>query len=302
MHPATAVGRAQSLIFGTVQAWLDHRSSSKGAALAFYALFSVVPILLLLLSLGGMLYGQDAMQAEILQQLQNLIGPQGAGALRLLLAKGVGVELGSGTTIFATVFIWFGATSIFAELKGSFDEIWNVSSPANHKILNQILVRIISFFLVLILTLLMLMAFAANITVNILERHWHDEPIVAALLLVVSSSIISFAAVTLLFALIYKILPGEKISWRNVWIGSLFTSILFMAGKYAIGFYIGASDMPGRYGAAASLIAILLWVYYSSQIFLLGAEFTRQYAAIYDEPGLAKTEDGKALAEPGQGS
>ncbi|MCU6433998.1 YihY/virulence factor BrkB family protein [Undibacterium sp. Jales W-56] len=264
-----------------VQEWIHHRAASKGAALAFYTLFSMAPILVLVLAIAGFFYGQQAAQGEIFNQLQGLVGRSGAEAIQLLLAGARNPEEGRMATMLATLLLLVGATSVFAELKKSLDEIWQVPKLRQPGIWRLIRTRLLSFGLILVLAFLMLVSLIVSAALVFLEHYWSGIQINVALILIPISSLISFVVIASLFAVIFKMLPQIRLSWRDVWVGALGTAALFSIGKYGIGLYIGNSGVANSFGAAGSMIALLLWVYYSAQIFLLGAEFTRQYALVF---------------------
>ncbi|WP_374580933.1 YihY/virulence factor BrkB family protein [Pseudoduganella sp.] len=258
--------------------WLEHRASSKGAALAFYTLFSLAPILVLVIAIAGLFFGKEAAQGELFFQLRGLVGSQGAEAIQLVLAGATNEEQGLLATIIAGALLLFGATSVFAELKSSLDEIWQLPPAPGSGIWDTVRTRLLSFGMVLVLGFLLLVSLVVSAALTVLEKkmgaYWRD----AAQLLTLLNQVISFIVIATLFGVIYKMLPRIRLSWRDVVIGALGTAALFTLGKYAIGAYIGNSGVTDSFGAAGSLIALLLWVYYSAQIFFLGAEFARQYA------------------------
>ena len=258
--------------------WFRHRASSKGAALAFYTAFSIAPILVLVIAVAGFFYGAEAAQGQLLTELRGLLGTQGAEAVQLVLAGARDKEGGIWATIVATALLLVGATTVFAELKDSLDEIWEVP-PATGKTWWLVLrTRLLSFSLILVLAFLLMVSLVVSAALAVLENYvsglWRD----ATLLLSWLAAAISFAVIALLFGVIYKLLPRVRLSWRDVTIGALGTAALFSLGKFLIGLYIGNSGVASSFGAAGSMIALLLWVYYSAQIFFLGAEFARQYA------------------------
>ncbi len=268
----------RSVISCSVSEWFEHRASSKGAALAFYTLFSIAPILILVIAIAGFFYGPEAARGELLAQLRGLLGPQGAEAVQLVLAGASNREEGRFATLVATALLLFGATSVFAELKGSLDEIWQVPPLKQGGVWDTLRTRLLSFGLVLVLAFLLMVSLVISAALAVIEHYlngiWRD----AIYLLSLLSATLSFAVIAALFAVIYKMLPRVRLSWRDVVIGALGTAALFTLGKYAIGVYIGNSGVANSFGAAGSMIALLLWVYYSAQIFFLGAEFARQYA------------------------
>ncbi|BBP05257.1 membrane protein [Sulfuriferula plumbiphila] len=269
------------ILLESLKAWIDHRAASKGAALAFYTLFSMTPILMLAIAVAGYFFGVQAAQGEIIGQIQGLVGPNGAQAIQALLAAARNPVSGLMATISAIVLLLVGATSVFAELKDSLDEMWGVARPRHSAFLILLRTRFLSFSLVLVLAFLLLISLVISAALAVLEHYagniWSSSLVVLSSV----SSIISFGVIACLFAVIYKMLPDAPLSWRDVWIGAVFTAILFSLGKYVIGLYLGNSGVASSFGAAGSMIALLLWVYYSAQIFFLGAEFTRQYALWY---------------------
>ena len=265
----------------SLHAWIDHRGGSKGAALAFYALFSMAPILVLAIAGAGYFFGAEAAQGEIIAQIEGLVGRSGAEAIQALLAGARDPAAGLTATMIASVLLLIGATSVFVELKASLDEIWGMEPPKGLAVIGFFRARLHAFGLVLVLAFLLLVSLVLSAALALLGRYagavWFSTFGILASL----SSVISFVVIASLFAVIYKFLPDAPLSWRDVWIGAAFTAALFSLGKYAIGLYLGNSGVASSFGAAGSLIALLLWVYYSAQIFFLGAEFTRQYALAF---------------------
>jgi membrane protein len=261
-----------------VTEWLAHRASSKGAALAFYTLFSLAPILVLVIAIAGFFYGTEAAQGQLLDELRGLVGKQGAETIQAILAGARNKESGKLATIVATILLLIGATSAFAELKDSLDEIWDVPPPKDATWWDTVRTRLLSFGLILTLGLLLMFTLVVSAALSVLEKYlggmWHSATIILGWV----AWAISFLVIAVMFGAIYKLLPRVKLSWHDVTIGALGTAILFTVGKFAIGLYIGNSGTTSSFGAAGSLIALLLWVYYSAQIFFLGAEFARQYA------------------------
>ena len=261
-----------------VTEWLSHRASSKGAALAFYTLFSLAPILVLVIAIAGFFYGNDAAQGQLLDELRGLVGKQGAETIQAILAGARNKESGKLATIIATALLLVGATSAFAELKDSLDEIWGVPPPKDATWWDTVRTRLLSFGLILTLGLLLMFTLVVSAALSVLEKYlggvWHSATIVLGWV----AWGISFLVIAVMFGAIYKLLPRVTLSWHDVTIGALGTAIMFTMGKFAIGLYVGNSGTASSFGAAGSLIALLLWVYYSAQIFFLGAEFARQYA------------------------
>lgn len=283
----------RSVIVCSVTEWLEHRASSKGAALAYYTLFSIAPILVLVIAIAGFFYGPAAARGELMGQLQGLLGTQGAEAIQLVLAGAKNHEQGRIATLIASALLLFGATSVFAELKASLDEIWQVPPLKEAGAWDMLRTRLLSFGLVLVLAFLLMVSLVVNAAMAILANFWEGVWKDTAVLFTILSNLIGFAVIASLFAVIYKMLPRVRLSWRDVLIGAIGTAFMFSLGKYAIGVYIGNSGVASSYGAAGSLVALLLWVYYSAQIFFLGAEFTRQFALqLGSMKDMPKTEDG----------
>ncbi|MDO8466122.1 MAG: YihY/virulence factor BrkB family protein [Gallionella sp.] len=272
------VNRLKIVLVESVISWVDHRASSKGAALAFYTLFSMTPILVLAIAAAGYVFGAEAAQGEIVAQVQGLVGPNGAQAIQALLAAARDPASGLMATLVASILLLLGTTSVFVELKGSLDEMWGIDKACQPAFSVFLKTRLLSFGMVLVLAFLLLVSLVVSAALAMLERHASGILNNSVAFLEIISSIISFGVIACMFAVIYKTLPDAPLSWRDVWIGAAFTAGLFSLGKYAIGLYLGNSGVASSFGAAGSLIALLLWVYYSAQIFFLGAEFTRHYA------------------------
>jgi len=268
--------RTKRVITQSLKAWVEQRAASKGAALAFYTLFSMTPILVLAIALAGYFFGAQAAEGELVEQMRSLAGPNGAQAIQALLAAARDPAAGFVATLIASVLLLVGATSVFAELKGSLDEMWGMGAPRRAGFTMLVRTRLLAFGLVLVLGFLLLISLAVSAALALLERYagaWGSSAALSVL-----SSLISFGVIALLFAVIYKMLPDVELSWRDVWIGALVTAALFTLGKHAIGLYLGNGAVASSFGAAGSVVALLAWVYYSAQIFFLGAQFTRQYA------------------------
>jgi len=274
------------LIKTTVTSWSDDYAPSMGAALAFYTLFSIAPLLLIVLSIIGFIFGEEAARGEIVGQLQNLMGEQGAMAVQALLQNVNKPTEGMFATIVGIVLLLIGATSVFGELQNALDRIWRAPERAQTSGLwNLIHMRLLSFGMILGIGFISMVSLLLSAGLSAINKWW--SPILNNtendwLVLVGSlNALFSFLITTAMFALIYKLMPRAKIDWKDVLIGAVITSILFTVGKSLIGLYIGTSAIASGYGAAGSLLVLLVWVYYSAQVFLMGAEFTWVYANIY---------------------
>lgn len=268
-----------SLLRQTVLSWVDDYAPSMGAALAFYTLFSLAPLMLIVVSVGGMVFGQEAARGEIAAQLVQLMGAGGASAVQDLLTSVRKPAQGTWATLVGLALLFLGATTVFVELQNALDRIWHAPvKDTGGTWLTLVRARLMSFGLILAIGFLLLVSLVVSATVALMGR-W-IEPVFGAwyALAALSNALASFAMITAMFAVIYKVMPRVRVQWRDVWTGALFTAMLFSLGRYLIGLYIGRSGVVTGFGAAGSLVVILLWVYYSAQIFLLGAEFTWVYA------------------------
>jgi membrane protein len=290
--------RFKIVLMHSLKSWFDHRGDSKGAALAFYSLFSMTPILVLAIAIAGHFFGAEAAQGEIVAQIQDLIGPNGAQAIQTLLAGASNPASGLLATLFASVLLLLATTSVFAELKGSLDELWGIEKPAQSVFRVMLRTRLLSFGLVLVLALLLIVSLVISATLAMFEDYAGELWGGSYEMLATSTSVISFAIIAGLFAVIYRTLPEAPLSWSDVWIGAFFTAVLFSLGKFAIGLYLGNSSVASSFGAAGSLIALLLWVYYSALIFFLGAEFTRHYTLSFGSMRPLPPPDGQVDDQP----
>lgn len=268
-----------SMTKAAVSSWLDDFAPSMGAALSYYTLFSLAPMLIIVIAVAGLIFGQEAAQGEIVAQLRGLMGNEGALAVQGLLKSVSQPGKGAIATVIGVVTLLIGATAVFAELQSALDRIWHV--PATKKesgLWNLIHTRLLSFGMVLGLGFMLLVSLVVSAALAALGNWWGGFFGDWETVLQVLNFVVSFGVVTGMFAMIYKFMPSAKIPWRDVWIGAAVTALLFTIGKFLIGLYLGKSDIASGFGAAGSLVILLVWVYYSAQIFLLGAEFTWVYS------------------------
>jgi membrane protein len=258
--------------------WLHDYAQSMGAALAFYTMFSIAPLLLIVISIAGVVFGEEAARGEIYHQLDELLGANGASAVRGML-ENTGARVDNVlTTVFGSVLLFIGATSVFAELQDALDRIWRAPFRVRSSGLWRVIrARLLSFGMILGIGFLLIVSLAFSAGLSALVHR--GGPLSQGWLGVADASEIGLSIVllTVVFAMIYKTMPRARVDWRDVWVGAAVTSMLFIAGKLVIGVYLGHSGISTAYGAAASLVIVLLWVYYSAQIFLFGAEFTWVY-------------------------
>lgn len=267
------------LVKDTVDAWLDDFAPSMGAALAYYTIFSMAPLLLLLIAVAGYFFGADAARGQIVAELGGLMGEEGAAAVEGILKTASQPGESLVAIAVSVIMLFIGATTVFAELQSDLDRIWKTPVAKRPSgIWGLIRTRLLSFGMILGVGFLLVVSLVLSAGLAALGKWW--EPLLRdwAVLLEILNFIVSFAVITAVFAMMYKVLPSVRVRWRHVWIGATVTAFLFTLGKYLIGLYIGKSGIASGFGAAGSLIVVLLWVYYSTQIFLLGAEFTQVYA------------------------
>ncbi|MBY0268650.1 MAG: YihY/virulence factor BrkB family protein [Burkholderiales bacterium] len=266
------------LLRAAANAWSEHRAASMGAALAFYATFSIAPILVITIAIAGVVFGAEAARGEVVAQFQGLTGESGAETIQSLLAGAYNSGLGLWASVIAGITLLVAATSVFAELKNSLDVIWGTQMLARSGIIDLVRGRLLSFGLILTIGFLLLVSLGISAVLAALQKYWSGSFTGTGWLLEGLNSLFSFIVVFVLFASIYKWLPEARIAWRDVGIGAAVTAVLFTLGKFLIGLYLGNSQLAAGFGAAGSLVVILLWVYYSSQIFFMGAELTHVYA------------------------
>ncbi len=270
------------LIKTTVTAWSDDYAPSMGAALAFYTLFSIAPLLLIVLSITGFVFGAEAARGEIAGQLQNLMGEQSALTVQALLQNINKPSDGIVATIIGILLLLIGATSVFGELQSALDRIWRAPErPIASGIIAFLRSRLLSFGIIFGIGFILMVSLIFNAALSAVSQ-WSSLQFKQWFIILNGVNIVfGFVMTTAMFALIYKYIPSVKIRWGEVWIGALITAILFTAGKFLIGLYMTTSAVASGFGAAGSVVALLVWVYYSAQIFLLGAEFTWAYSTIY---------------------
>jgi membrane protein len=263
------------------EAWIADNAPRLGAALAFYTLFSLAPVLIVTVSLAGVVFGDKAAQGEIVRQFQGLIGTQGAIAIETIIQSTNRPALGVFATTFGVLAIFIGASGAFNELQDALDMIWKVDNRTKSFWTVTIKQRLLSLGLVLATGFLLLTSLVVTAFLSATEKHISNLLPKSLVLLESIYLVFSFCMITLLFALIFKFIPDTAIPFRDVWMGAAVTSVLFTVGKVIIGFYLGHSALTSAYGAAASLVIFLIWIYYSAQILLFGAELTHVYALKY---------------------
>ncbi len=290
--------RIWGLVKKSIVAWVDDFAPSMGAALAYYTLFSIAPLLMIAIAVAGLAFGQEAAQGEIVGQIQGVIGREGAIAVEGLLKSANAPARGIFLTVVSVITLLIGATTVFAELQSDLDRIWRIPAPAK---VNGIWIllrsRLLSFGLVLGLGFLLLVSLLVSAAIAAFGKWWDGAFEGWETLLQGLNFGFSLAVSALLFAVIYKYMPRARIAWRDVWVGAAVTAFLFEIGKILIGLYLGKTSVASGFGAAGSLVVLLVWVYFAAQIFLLGAEFTWVYAHEYGSKR-ARTEKKSATSIP----
>jgi membrane protein len=267
------------LVRAAASGWVDDHAQSMGAALAYYTMFSIAPLLVIVIAVAGVMFGNDAAQGHVLAELRDIMGEEGAVAVEGLLKSASDPKKSSLAALVGIITLLVGATSVFSELQSALDRIWRAGpTPPSEGLWRWLRTRILSLGMILGLGFLLLVSLVVSAALAALGKWW--GPLFGAWGMILESInfIVSFVIVTLIFAMIYKSLPRVRIDWRDVWIGATVTALLFTLGKLLIGFYLGRTSIASAFGAAGSLVVLLVWVYYSAQIFLLGAEFTWVYA------------------------
>lgn len=272
------LGQWKRLAQRSLNGWIDDGASSMGAAIAFYTLLSMAPLLLIVLTIAGFFFGDEAARGALEQQLAQLVGPDGAQAVQGILGNAGNRAGGLVSLLVGLLTLFIGATTVFAELQTDIDRIWKVQAPRGAGLLRYLRQRLMSFGVILGVGFLLMVSLVISAIIAALGNLWEQWLVGTEILLQLLNFALGFAMITALFALIYKLLPSLRIAWSDVWVGAAVTSLLFGIGKFLIGLYIGKAAIASSFGAAGTLVVVIVWVYFSSQIFLLGAEFTYEYA------------------------
>lgn len=266
------------LIKQTALKWNEINAPRLGAALAFYTLLSVAPLIVVCIAIAGLIFGPEAAQHQIAYQIQTVVGHEGGKALESVLRNAYKPAAGISAALIGFLTLLFGASGVFGELRDSLNAVWGVQSTSGAGLMGMVKYRFVSFAMVLGIGFLLLVSLVLSAAISAIGKFFQSHLPVPEAALQVGSILVSFLAVTILFALLYKVVPDVHIEWRDVAIGAAVTSLLFSVGKFLIGLYLGKASVGSAYGAAGSLVVFIVWVYYSAQIFFLGAEFTRVFA------------------------
>lgn len=261
--------------------WVEQSVPRLGAALSFYTIFALAPLFVIVLAIAGLWFGEEAARRELFGQVSGLVGSEGGEAIQALVSAAHKTAAGTWATILALVTLFIGATGVFVQLQDALNEVWGVQRLPGSGLRNFIKSRLLSFSLIVGLGFLLLVSLVISTALAALGKFMSGMLPGQETIWQVINFLISFCVITLLFALIFKVLPDVKIAWRDVWVGAVLTALLFNLGQFLIGLYLGKSSVASAYGAAGSLVLVLLWVYYSAQILFFGAKFTQLYANKY---------------------
>ena len=280
VRPGEMLGLARR----SVKGWVDDGAASMGAALAFYTMFSMGPLLVMVIMITGLVIGKEEAETLLMTQLSGLLGDAGAEGVKSVLDAADTKEGGIIATVISAFTLLLGATTVFAELQTDLDRIWKVTKKKAAGIWGFLRARLLSFGLVVSIGFLLLVSLVVSASIAYVGEHMFSGG--ATIVMRVLELAASLGVLTVLFAIIYKMLPSRRIPWSDVWVGAFVTALLFSIGKYLIGLYLGKSAAASQFGAAGTIIVAIFWVYYSAQIFFLGAEFTKEYSMSHGSKAL----------------
>lgn len=268
------------LMVETGSAWNDNNTLRLGAALAYYAVFSMGPLLIIVVAVAGFVWGRDAAQGALFGQLRQLLGAEGAAAMQTMLASTSQPATNVFASIIGGVTLFIGASAVFIELKDALNLIWKVPPKASQGIWRMIRGRLMSFAMILALGFLLLISLVMSALLVAVSKYLGEVLPIPIWAVQAGLQVTSAVLTTVLFAMMFKILPDTRVQWRDVWVGAVVTSLLFAVGKSIIGLYLGQSSTSSAYGAAGSVVVIMLWTFYSAQILFFGAEFSEAYSRL----------------------
>lgn len=272
------------LLKETFNKWSDHQAPRLGASVAFYTLLSFAPLLVLLAALAALIFSKDTAQNGLIEEARQMIGDRGADTVKSLLANAQKPSSGVFATVVAFVTLLFGASGVFTELQDALNTIWDAKATQYSGIMGMLKQRLFSFGMVLSVGFVLLASLLISAGLALIGKYFGGLFPLPAPVFEIINFLVSFIVITVLFALMFKYVPAVHISWRNIWTGAIGTALLFTIGKLLLGLYLGKASVGSAYGAAGSLVAMIVWVYYSAQIFFFGAEFTRVYSDAHGVP------------------
>ena len=263
------------LLRQTISAWNDHEAPRLGAAIAFYTILSLAPLVILVIAIAAFVFGHSAAQNQLLGQVESMVGRQGSEAVKGMIEQAQKPVSGAFASIIGVITLLFGASGVFGELRSALNKISNVKPTSEGGVWGIIKERFFSFGMVLAVGFLLLVSLMISAALAAVGKFFGGFLPMPESVLTAINFVLSLAGATVVFALIFRYVPDTKIAWKDIWIGATVTALLFTLGKFLIGLYLGKAAVGSAYGAAGSLIVVLVWVYYSAMIFLFGAEFTR---------------------------
>jgi membrane protein len=278
------INAAFPLLKETFNRWSGHQAPRLGAAAAFYTLLSLAPLLILTAAVIALVFSKETAHQDLVAQARQMMGTRGADIVNSLLANAQQPSSGIFASIVAFLILLFGASGVFIELRGALNTIWEVKAQTNAGWKGMLKDRLFSFGMVLSIGFLLLVSLLLSAALAFIGKFFGQLVPIPPALLEAANFVLSFAVITVLFALMFKFVPAVRISWRDVRVGAIGTALLFTIGKFLLGLYLGKASVGSAYGAAGSLVAMIVWVYYSAQIFFFGAEFTRVYSDRHVHP------------------
>ncbi len=282
------IGNAVSLLKTTYTKWSDHHAPRLGASVAFYTLLSFAPLLVLTVAVIALVFDPQKAQHGLIDQAKQMIGDRGADAVKSLLTNAQKPSSGVIASVIAFATLLFGASGVFTELRDALNIIWDAEPKNASGLMGMVKERLFSFGMVLSVGFLLLVSLILSAGLALLGKFFGGLVPLPAFVFEIINFVVSFAVITLLFALLFKFVPARAISWRDVWVGAVGTALLFTIGKMLLGLYMGKAGVGSAYGAAGSLVAVIVWVYYSAQIFFFGAEFTHVYTDLGARPAVQR--------------
>ncbi len=267
-----------SLLNRSFDDWNRHNDTRMGAALAFYTIVSISPLVVLILAIVSLIFNKNAAEAQLLAKVQQLVGAQGRDSVQTILAHGHHASGGIFSAVIGVIVLFLGASGVFQELRSGLNTIWESEAKVASGVWGMVRERVLSFGMVLSLGFVLMVSLLVSAMLAAIGTYFSHLLPVSTALLEIANSVVSFLGIALLFACILKYVPAARVDWRDVRVGAAVTAILFTLGKWLLGFYLGKASPGSSYGAAGSLVVLVVWVYYSAQIFYFGAEFTHVHS------------------------
>lgn len=276
-EPTSLLNRGWRLFHSAAQQWWEQNTSQFGAALAFFSVFTIAPVLVLAIHLGVWFVGPEAAQARLQTQIEAYVGPSAAETIQSMVVAANQPQAGQAATLFSWLALVYGASGMFAQMQAALNAIWDVEPSANRRLGDWLRARLVPFFMVFVIAAIMLGLVVVSTVLSTVAEYASGKFPQSLAIGWPLNAVGSLAVLTLMFALIFKFVPETTIAWREVWFGAFVTAVLFWLGKYGIGYYLATFAIQSAYGAAGSVTVLLLWAYYSAQILFFGAEIAQAY-------------------------